>query len=103
MHDRTTGRAHLRALERIASSFLAAGGLAMASSAQGVCFESDPTLTVGSGPNSVALADLNADGRVDIVVAEYGSLSVLLRQADGAFAPAVHYGAGGGAASVAVG
>ncbi len=65
----------------------------------------------GSGPESVAVADLNNDGKMDLVVAnycdevsnctctdqvcDYGSVGVLLGNGDGTFQPAVTYLAGG--------
>src|SRR5208337_537904 len=47
---------------------------------------------------SVAVADLNGDGKPDIVVADYGAntVSVLLGKGDGTFQAAVAYGSGGG-------
>jgi hypothetical protein len=57
------------------------------------------------GPNSVALADVNGDGKLDIVTANTSrpSVSVLLGDGDGTFAQAVDYLAGDGAQSVVVG
>jgi hypothetical protein len=59
----------------------------------------------GNGPNSLAIADLNGDGKVDIVVANWcinkvvpcpaSSVGVMLGRGDGTFAPAVAYGSGG--------
>ncbi len=52
---------------------------------------------VGQQPNSITLADLNADGKLDLVVGNCGSqdVSVLLGNGDGTFAPQVRYPAGG--------
>ena len=45
-----------------------------------------------AGPQAVAVADFNGDGRADVVVAvEDGSLSVLLGNGDGTFAPANNF------------
>ncbi len=66
----------------------------------------------GLAAYSVALADLNGDGKLDIVVTntyygggDYdGSVGVLLGNGDGTFRPAVSHDTGGGiAASVAIG
>ena len=50
----------------------------------------------GSLPWSVAVADLNGDGRLDIVISNQGdnTLGVLLGKGDGTFQPAVAYGSG---------
>jgi hypothetical protein len=58
----------------------------------------------GSYP-SIAVADVNGDGRLDLVVAYWneGSVGVLLGNGDGTFQPVVKYNSGGtGAISVAV-
>jgi hypothetical protein len=60
--------------------------------------------TGGSG-GSVAVADVNGDGKLDLLVANEGngSVGVLLGNGDGTFQPVVTYGSGGsGANSVAV-
>jgi len=50
------------------------------------------TFAVGSDPDSVALADVNGDGRLDIVTANYNdnTVSVLLGDGQGNFAPDPH-------------
>jgi FG-GAP-like repeat len=75
-----------------------------------------PVVTYGSGgtgASSVAVADVNGDGKPDLVVANIcasstdcskGTVAVLLGNGDGTFQTAVTYGSGGqGASSVAVG
>jgi hypothetical protein len=67
--------------------------------------------TGGLGAGSVAVADLNGDGRLDLIVADgsndsycCGEVAVLLGNGDGTFQPAAVYGTGAyGATSVAVG
>ena len=63
------------------------------------------TYAVGSTPSAVAVADLNGDGRPDIVVANAGSddLSVLLQAADHSFGPAGAYAAGTEPSALSVG
>ena len=59
----------------------------------------------GPGPNSVAIGDLNGDGKPDLAVANRGSntVSVLLGNGDGTFTAKVDYGTGGDPHSVAIG
>ena len=64
------------------------------------------TYGAGDAPQAVATADLNGDGRSDVVIgnANAGTVSVLLATATGAMQAAQQYPAGaGGARSVAVG
>jgi hypothetical protein len=67
-------------------------------------FHSAVNFSVGSGPNSVAVADVNGDGGPDLVTANFGSnsVSVLLGYGDGTFQSAVNYVVGSVPASVAV-
>jgi VCBS repeat protein len=62
-----------------------------------------PVVLYGSGApgaNSIAVADVNSDGRPDLLVANNGSntVGVLLGNGDGTFKPVVTYGSGFGAA-----
>jgi len=65
-----------------------------------------PVVTFDSGggfPSSVALADVNRDGKLDLIVAnecspgdcEYSWVSILLGNGDGTFQPPVNYRSGG--------
>ena len=60
---------------------------------------------VGSTPDSVAVADLNGDGKLDLIIANAGSntVSVLLGNGAGGFGPATSFNVGTGPASVTVG
>jgi uncharacterized protein (UPF0548 family) len=51
----------------------------------------------GSQPISLAVADVNGDGKPDLIVANYpsNSIGVLLGKGDGTFQAAVDYGSGG--------
>ena len=69
-------------------------------------FDANPTpalFAVGVAPSSVALFDLDGDGRRDIITVNPGNntVSVLLNLGAGSFAPAVNYGAGGDPRDVA--
>ncbi len=68
-----------------------------------------PSIGPFAGLKDLAVGDIDGDGRLDIVVALLGAsgedVGVMLQQADGSFAPAVAYAAGGyyGINRVAVG
>jgi Bacterial Ig-like domain (group 3)/FG-GAP-like repeat len=74
-----------------------------------VSFWEDGTYTsAGWGPTQVAVADVNGDGKLDLVLASTcgdaachtdGSVAVLLGNGDGTFRPAVAYDSGGGFAT----
>lgn len=67
-------------------------------------FQARTSFTVGTGPGSLVIADVNNDGILDIVSTSYGKFSaatgttiqVLLGQGSGAFAAAVSYTVGTG-------
>jgi len=52
---------------------------------------------------SVAIGDLNGDGKPDLATANGNTVSVLLNRGDGSFRAKVDYGTGGGPNSVAIG
>jgi uncharacterized repeat protein (TIGR01451 family) len=63
-----------------------------------LCFGPTP-YGVGVEPSCVVMADLNADGRNDLIVANHdhafdNRISVLINNGDGTFAPSVYYDAG---------
>jgi elongation factor P hydroxylase len=55
-----------------------------------------PLMPVGDGPSAIAVDDLNGDGKPDLAVAnrEGDTVSVLVNQGNGTFAPKVDYAAG---------
>ena len=59
----------------------------------------------GSGPDAVAIADLNGDSKNDIAVANFNDndVSVFLGNGDGTFQPRVNYNSGTGPSSVVIG
>ena len=59
----------------------------------------------GGNPGSVAIGDLNGDGKPDLVAANSGSdtLSVLVNNGDGSFQPRRDYATGHGPVSIAIG
>jgi hypothetical protein len=67
-------------------------------------FKAPVTYPLGSTPEFLALADLNGDGRIDIVVSnrDSGTVSVLLGNGDGTFQPQTTWIAGPDPYSVAV-
>src|SRR5439155_3480396 len=68
-------------------------------------FGAQTQLGTRSAPASVAIGDLNGDGRPDLAVANLGSnsVSVLLGRGDGSFDAQVQYATGNEPLSVAIG
>src|SRR5437870_1523303 len=73
--------------------------------AQTVSFNARLDFAVQTNPISVAVGDLNGDGKLDLAVANYDSttVSVLLGNGDGTFRAPLTFGAGSRPRSVAVG
>ena len=68
-------------------------------------FHAARAFNAGGDAYSVAIGDLNGDGKSDIVVANYdqNTVSVLLGQGDGTFAPAAAFSAGANPRSISIG
>jgi hypothetical protein len=70
-------------------------------------FEAKRDFQTGPGPRSVAIGDLNGDGKPDLATANElgstGTASVLLNTGDGTFAPARDYATGAAVYTVAIG
>lgn len=73
----------------------------------GGSFQAKHDYRTGRGPVSVAIGDLNGDGKPDLATANNGegvnTVSVLLNQRDGSFQPKVDYRTGPSPQSVAIG
>ncbi|MBZ5600040.1 MAG: FG-GAP-like repeat-containing protein [Acidobacteriia bacterium] len=79
--------------------------LSICLTAGATAFSTAGTYGVGVKPRSIAVGDFDGDGKLDVVVADFGSnnVSVLLGHGDGTFRPALNYRVGTGPQSVAVG
>ena len=59
-----------------------------------ISFATKVDYATGTGPSSVTSADVNGDGKLDLIVANYYTVSVLNNNGDGSFAQKVDYLAG---------
>jgi hypothetical protein len=85
-------------------SVLGAGSMSVLMGKGDGSFRAAVDHTAGVDPNSVVLADLNGDGKLDIVAANYPSVvTVWLGNGDGTFAAMAGYSTGENTQSVAVG
>ncbi len=85
------------------------GGVSILLASGGGAFHAAANITAGPAPSTVSLADLNGDGKLDMVVLDFGpfssagALSVLLGKGDGTFQSPVSYAAGVNPGAMAVG
>jgi hypothetical protein len=84
---------------------IVAAATASAQAPPPVSFVAKADFLVGQTPYGMAVADLNADGKPDLVIANGGSnnVSVLLGNGDGTLQPAVSYTVGSNPSSVQIG
>ena len=61
------------------------------------------TIRIAGSPGAIAMADLDADGRLDLVAAVDAFVTVLVNAGEGAFAPPVDYPITAGSTSIAIG
>ncbi len=101
-------RGHRRVL--LALAFVVAGCAALicatiASAAQGFAVGARHDFQTGIGPRSVAIGDLNGDGKLDLAVANdsTNTVSVLLGDGDGTFKTKRDYDTGSDPSSIAIG
>ena len=105
--NQTGARRHRAARRRAITGVYAllAMGLAAPAALAQVSFSGPTSFAVGSGPNSVAVGDLNRDGHPDLVTSNRTSdnVSVLLGDGAGSFGGATNFGTAADPSSVAIG
>src|SRR5258706_66592 len=102
-----------RAMKRLVGLFLLSGSMCfplIASAVPPVEFAPKTDFATGTNPRSVAMGDLNVDGKLDLVVTDFGAfpmfdnvVSVLLGNGDGTFGPRSDIATGYAPLSVAIG
>jgi FG-GAP-like repeat/FG-GAP repeat len=96
----------MRAIALAGAIGLAASvAMAASSASPAPSFSRARTYATGDGPWSVAIGDLNGDGKADLATADRGNrrVSVLLNKGKGTFGARRDYGAGRSPSSVAIG
>ncbi len=103
--DSASQRVPARGLRLGAGDNLFQGGQPSLVNATRLFLDAPSFATSGTGPDAVAFADFNGDGKTDIVTADCTSntVSVLLGKGNGAFSAPVTYAAGNQSRFVAVG
>jgi hypothetical protein len=61
--------------------------------ANSLYFTNSQVLTTDASPSSIAVGDFNRDGKLDLAVANNGTVSIFLGNGDGTFQPRVDYAA----------
>lgn len=92
-------------MRAVPTALLVSAGLATTPSvslaSERFSFQAQPPVPVGLDLSSLAAGDLDRDGKLDLAVAAYGSVSVLTGNGDGSFQPPVSYPITGYVESVA--
>jgi len=83
---------------------LVLGAVARSAASPALTFAAAKSYAIGKGPTSVAIGDLNGDGKPDLVTTNHDadSVSVLLNRGDGTFEPKGDYATAGRPISVEI-